>query len=50
MDPKQLDRETRDYFYSLPPMVQEDLMQSSLQFSSKAELQHFAEQLLKRGR
>ncbi|MGI6260500.1 MAG: hypothetical protein ACOYJR_01520 [Acutalibacteraceae bacterium] len=48
MDPKQLDSETRDYFNSLPPMVQEDLMQSSLQFSCKSELQNFAEQLLHR--
>lgn len=46
MDPKQFDRETREYFNSLPPMVQEDLMQSDAKITSKEELQHFADQIL----
>ena len=48
MDLKQMDPETRAYFNTLPPMVQEDLIQSNAQFSCKEELQRFAEQLLQR--
>jgi len=48
MDPRKLDAETREYFNSLPPMVQEDLLQTGAQFSSREELQRVVEQLLRR--
>ena len=48
MDPKQFNEETRKYFNSLPPMIQEDLIQSNVQTSGKEELQRIAEHLLQR--
>lgn len=46
MDLKKFDSEMREYFNSLPPLIQEDLMQSDAAVNGKDDLQRLAEQMM----
>lgn len=50
MDLHQMDDRAKQYFYALPASLQEQLMQSGVQFVTQEELERCCQDLLERGR
>lgn len=45
-EPEKMDMEAKQYFNSLPPVLQEQLMQSSAQLNTKEDLMRYCNNIL----